>query len=270
MRIVVAVAILSVVFASESEFLFKSEAEQDTPLFKAPNSDESYLLQTLPELTLDTTEQSKPSNFAWWTGFTYNNENLERNARGNWLNPKYVRAGYHGCGFRILHDVRDDSKWAYGPLIDNVGIKEIYLIACNPYAQEKKLYYPLTGIAFTGINWQTESIQELLCSDSHAMTEYNIIYKWFAPDTSEDGLGMTGLKIGCTNGEYHEYVQYINKTKNVGWMSQSKNWHQTKQIGNKTVSSYYVCGAMTKYLSWQECNRDESRVSLLELAICTW
>lgn len=246
MRIVVVLAILSVGLASDSRFLFKSGAKEDNkPLFKAPNSAESYLQQT------------QPSTFAWWTGFVDNDPDLDNNAEGVWWEEKYVQTDYHGCGFKILYDTITVSGF------DNTGIKEIYLIACNPNASNspKRLYYLLTTVEFMEIksSWY-EQTEDLICDEDSALQEFNIRYRWF--DDGIDNLGMTGLSFGCTNGSTKTHNFRPDDDKWGKWMPESRSW---------AGSSYFVCGGKVKYYPPGWANPlDQSRVSLLDLAICEW
>jgi len=242
MRIVVVLAILSVVFALESEFLFKYKAEEDSNIFRAPNLAESFL------------QQGKPEKFAWWTGFENNENQLDVNTRGRWVRDVFVAKDYHGCGFSILYDI---SGWQQ----DNSGIKEIYLIACNPNApdSEKRLYYLLTDYDFRNspINRYKEEAKDLICDKDSSLIEYNIRYQPFKDET--DNEGMTGIRIRCTQGENKEYFQDLGFWPGH-WMQQSRSW----------PGNYFVCGAKAKYLNWNQTYKDESRVGLLDLGICTW
>jgi hypothetical protein len=249
MRILAVFAILSVVFASDSEFLFKSEAEVDTNLFKVPSSEESFLQQ----------ENPRPSTFAWWTGFVDNDPALEKEAWGEWRDPVYVHPGYHGCGFNILYDYEYGGHTTY----NKSGIAELYLIACNPNAPSgspKRRYYQLTFRNFMDyrIDYEYQS-EEIICDEDSAIQQYNIRYRRMTPNT--DNMGASGLWIICTKGgiKIHEPESQVDTKKWGEWMPQSRSWNG---------SQYYVCGAKTKY-RWGY-HGDIYKVSFIDLAICSW
>ena len=242
MRIVAVVAILSVVFASDSEFLFKSEAEEETTLFKAPSSAESYLQLT------------PPSTFDWWTGFSDDDSGFNQNARGEWRYVQYVSPGYHGCGFYFLTDISSREK-------DNSGIKEICLILCS--GRLRKYYAPLTDFNFprhsVNIDPTKEKFVELLCDEESSIIQYSIRYQEFK--SGVDNEGMTGIWFRCTKGADKEYYRDLGENQ-ANWIQPARSWW--------SGSSHFVCGAKTKYLNWNNAYNHESRISLLDLAICKW
>jgi hypothetical protein len=174
-----------------------------------------------------------------------------------WEEEKYVQNGYHGCGFKILYDATTNE-------FDKSGIKEIYLIACNPNASNssKRLYYLLTNVEFMDLRlfWD-EKKEDLICDEDVAIQEFNIRYRWF---DLNDNVGMSGLSIECTNGskKIHNFRADWDTWNYGKWMPESRRW---------SGSEYFVCGAKVKYAPPGFGNQhDQSRVALLDLAICTW